>query len=185
MTPQSPPGAGFARPGPAPGLVYASFGLRFVALVIDFVIVGIISGVFAVVIGAGFVGLYGTDWFRGSFMHFDWTTFDWGRTWLIYALLQAVVSGLYFVGSWRTWNATPGQRIFDLQVRNAADGAPLGQEQGLKRWALITVPIITSIPGLGLLVFLYQLFLAYTTWVDPARQGFHDKQCHTVVVQRA
>ena len=178
------PGGWPARPGPAPGLAYASFVPRLIALVIDFVIVGIISGVLAAVIGLGFAGLYGGDWFRGPFP-FSWNGFDLGRTWLIYAILQAVVSGIYFVGSWRSWNATPGQRIFELQVRNAADGAPMTQDQALKRWALLTVPFITSIPGLGLLVFLYQLFLAYTTWVDPYHQGFHDKQCHTVVVQRA
>ena len=116
------PGGWPARPGPAPGLAYASFVPRLIALVIDFVIVGIISGVLAAVIGLGFAGLYGGDWFRGPFP-FSWNGFDLGRTWLIYAILQAVVSGIYFVGSWRSWNATPGQRIFELQVLNAADGA--------------------------------------------------------------
>ncbi|MGZ6313147.1 MAG: RDD family protein [Candidatus Limnocylindrales bacterium] len=179
--PPLPPGfpAAGVRRGPAAGLAYAAFGVRLVAIVIDFVIVGIVSGVLSTVLGLGFV-FYGSDVTGGGLLRFNW-----GSAWLIYALVQAAVSGVYFVASWRSWNATPGQRIFDLQVRRAADGAPLAQDQAIERWALLTVPIVGAVPGLGVLVFLYQLFLAYTTWVDPFHQGFHDKQCGTVVVQRA
>jgi uncharacterized RDD family membrane protein YckC len=95
------------------------------------------------------------------------------------------VSGVYFVGLWTRNGATVGQLLFGLEVRNAVDGARLGQDQAIRRWAFLTVPVLSSLPALGLFVFLYQLYLLITTSNDPAKQGFHDRQCGTVVVRRA
>jgi uncharacterized RDD family membrane protein YckC len=177
QTPQPPP---IPSPGtgPAPGLAYGGFGVRLVALIIDGIILGIISGAISSILGIGFVGWYGVgpDTFRLGL--------EFGADWLAYVLLNAAISGAYFVYSWTHGNATPGQRILNLEVRNAADGTPMAQNQAIKRWIFLILPIVNSIPGLGILVALYNLFLAYTTYTDPAKQGFHDKQAGTVVVRR-
>ncbi len=165
-------------PGPAAGLVYAGFGVRLVALIVDFLIIGFIGSVLAGLFGLGLIGFYGTDWTSGNYFRLNV-----GGAWLAWVLVQAAVGGVYFVWTWRTWNATVGQRLFRLQVRNAADGEPITLEQAVRRWVLLTVPVVGSLPGIGVLVFLYQLFLAYTTYSDTAKQGFHDKQCRTVVVR--
>lgn len=164
--------------GPAPGLEYGRFGVRLVALIIDGIILGLISGAVSSLLGIGFVGWYGVgpDTFR--------LDIGFGVGWLIYVLLNAAISGAYFVYSWTHGNATPGQRILNLEVRKAADGTPIAQDQAIKRWIFLVLPVINSIPVLGFLVALYNLFLAYTTYADPAKQGFHDKQAGTVVVRR-
>lgn len=163
--------------GPAPGLVYGGFGVRLVALIIDGIILGLISGAVSSLLGIGVVGWYGVgpDVFRLGF--------GFGAAWLVYVLVNAAVSGAYFVYTWTHGNATPGQRIMSLEVRNAADGTPMSQDQAIKRWIFLTLPLVNSIPGLGILVALYNLFLAYTTYADPSKQGFHDKQVGTVVVR--
>ncbi len=165
-------------PGPAAGLAYAGFGVRLVALIVDFLIIGFIGSLLAGVLGLGLIGFYGTDWTSA-----DYFRLNLGGAWFAWVLVQAAVSGVYFVWTWRTWNATVGQRVFRLQVRNAADGAPMTLDQAIRRWAFLTVPVVGQLPVLGFLVFLYQLFLGYTTYSDAAKQGFHDKQCRTVVVR--
>jgi len=177
QTPPPPPIPSLGA-GPAPGLVYGGFGVRLVALIIDGIILGLISGAVSSILGIGFIGWYGVgpDTFRLGL--------GFGVGWFVYVLLNAAISGAYFVYSWTHGNATPGQRILNLEVRNAADGTPIAQDRAIKRWFFLVLPIINSIPVLGILVALYNLFLAYTTYSDPAKQGFHDKQAGTVVVRR-
>jgi uncharacterized RDD family membrane protein YckC len=165
--------------GPAPGLEYGGFGVRLVALIIDGIILGLISGAVSTLLGIGFVGWYGvgSDILRTGFGGF-------GAGWFVYVLVNAAISGVYFVYTWTHGNATPGQRILNLEVRNAADGTPMARDQAIRRWIFLILPIVNSIPGLGIIVALYNLFLAYTTYTDPAKQGFHDKQAGTVVVRR-
>ncbi len=168
-----------ARPlrGPAPGLEYAGFGIRLVALIIDGIILAIVQGAVGSILGLGFVGYYAVDP-AGPF------AFRFGIQWLVYALVAAVVSGGYFVYTWTNGAASPGQRIMSLQVRNLSDGAVLTQDQAIRRWAFLTLPVVNAIPLLGLLVLVYNLYLAYTTATDPRNQGFHDKQVNSVVVRR-
>ncbi len=169
-----PPG-----PGPAPGLIYGGFGVRLVALIIDGIILALISGAVSSLLGIGLIGWYGIgpDIFRPGF------GFAFGATWLAYVLVNTAISGVYFVYTWTHGNATPGQRIMALEVRNAPDGASLVQDQAIRRWIFLTLPIVNSIPVLGVFVALYNLFLAYTTYADPNKQGFHDKQAGTVVIR--
>jgi len=166
--------------GPAPGLEYGGFGVRLAALIIDGIILALISGAVSSLLGIGFVGWYGVgpDLFRFGF------GFGFGAAWLTYVLVNAAVSGAYFVYTWTRGNATPGQRVLGLEVRNAVDGKPMSQDQAIKRWIFLTLPLVNSIPGLGILVALYNVFLAYSTYTDPNGQGFHDKQVGTVVVRR-
>jgi hypothetical protein len=75
---------------------------------------------------------------------------------------------------------------------NATDGATLTWSQATRRWAFLFGPsVLNSIfqfGGLsaiiGLLVFLYGIYLLYTTATDPQKQGFHDKQANTLVITK-
>ncbi len=174
------PSAGTAQPaGPAPGLIYAGFGIRLVALIVDFLVIGAIGGLVADILGLGFIGLWGADWRDLAFWHVRYL----GGTWLAWLVLQALISGAYFVYSWTHWSATPGQRLMNLQVRMDNNGSQPSQDVAIKRWALLTVPIVGNLPVFGFLVFVYQLYLAWTTSHDPNKQGFHDQRCGTVVVR--
>jgi uncharacterized RDD family membrane protein YckC len=167
--------------GPAPGLLYGSAGVRLVAWIIDAIIIGAIDGAFGAVLGLGFVGWGGLRFGgTGPFPFLNGI----GVGWLIWVAVVTVISGVYFVGLWTRNGGTLGQLLLSLEVRNAVDGSRLTQDQAIRRWAFLVVPVISALPGLGFFVFLYQLYLLYTTANDPAKQGFHDKQAGTVVVRR-
>ncbi|HYM84937.1 MAG TPA: RDD family protein [Candidatus Dormibacteraeota bacterium] len=178
--PSAPPPPARPLTGPAPGLEYATFGGRFIAYVIDVIILGLITGAVSAVTGIGLIGFYGLGAFG-----IGRRLFEFGGGAVVFALIAAVLSGLYFVYFWTHSGATPGQSFLGLEVRNAADGTRLTQDQSIRRWAFLTVPFVSVFPVIGALVLLYQFFLAYTTTTDPAHQGFHDKQAGTVVVRRA
>jgi len=168
--------------GPAPGVSYADLVMRIVALVIDSIILSI--GLFVVFIVVNIL-LSGILYF------------------LISGIIFAIGSAAFFVYTWTTMRASPGQKILGLMTVNEADGATLTQEQAIRRWAFLYGPTAvaqlfsfggqygtTGLGGLlalsgliGLLVFAYDIYLLYTTANDPKRQGFHDKQARTVVVK--
>jgi uncharacterized RDD family membrane protein YckC len=176
--PPPPPGPGG---GPAPGLEYATFGGRLIAYIIDSILVGLVTGFVSVVLGGGFFALYGFTALRfGQPLRFDL-----GLGGVVFTIVAGLISGAYFVYFWTHAGATPGQSFLGLEVRNAADGARLTQDQAIRRWAFLIVPFVSVFPFIGFLVFLYQIFLAYTVTTDPNRQGFHDKEAGTVVVRRA
>jgi uncharacterized RDD family membrane protein YckC len=161
--------------GPAPGVSYADLVTRVIALVIDGVILVIPYIVLAILLSiAGGVGS-----FVGS-------------------LLWAGLSAVYFVWTWTTMRATYGQKFMKLETVNAADGATLTQPQAIRRWVFLFGPnalaaILTNLPILGLAIlgslmglvaFVYAIYLAYSASQSPKRQGFHDLQAGTVVVKR-
>ena len=188
-----PPGSpgGLPPAGPAPGLEYGSAGIRLVAYIIDGIILGAVSGALG--------GMFGLGWFRTfglDLLGRDGPGFGVGPgglgvigvAWIGFIgwiIITTLVSGVYFVGLWTRNGATLGQLVLGLDVRNAADGARVSQDQAIRRWAYLTVPVLSSLPALGLLVLIYQIYLLVTTSSDPAKQGFHDKQVGTVVVRRA
>jgi uncharacterized RDD family membrane protein YckC len=168
--------------GPAPGVVYADTTTRVIAYIIDVIIFAVV-GVFifglivlSIFAGGGAVALLGT---------------------VILAVLSLAGSAIYFVYCWTRLRASLGQRALGLETVNAADGATLTQEQAIRRWAWLFGPtavgaVLGYAPGtlaflgslVGLLAFLYELYLLYTVTQSPRRQGFHDVQAGTVVVKR-
>lgn len=173
--------------GPAPGLEYASVGVRLGGYIIDSIIVGAITSGIAGVFGLGWLAwggmsMMGSDGFDPGRI-FPWSGF--GLGWLGWLALSTAISGFYFAGLWVRNGATVGQMILDLGVRNAADGTRLSQDQAIRRWAFLTVPVLSSLPALGFVVFIYQVYLLISTNDDPAKQGFHDRQVGSVVVRRA
>ena len=165
--------------GPAAGIAFADLSTRIIAFIIDAIILGV---GYAVIVGAILVPL-----FLGS-MNFA-----------IYFILAAVIYGaaslIYFTYTWTTMKASPGQRILGLMTVNEGDGAALTQNQAITRWAFLFGPNVLAQVlsfgslglGLGSLASLfalgYAIYLLYTTANDGKRQGFHDKNAHSVVIK--
>ncbi len=185
-----PAGAGTPRrswsppppPGPAPGLVYADFWIRLVAYIVDSIIL-VIPGM---ILNGIFVTRTAVVFFESGRVDVDYAGL------FLVALLQVAISAAYFTYTWTHYRASPGQRLFGLLVLNQADGSPLTTNQALTRWLFLAGPgalssLITGhvvIGGVvGLLVFGWYVYLAYTTATDPRRQGFHDRSARTVVVK--
>ena len=108
--------------------------------------------------------------------------------------VSTAISGAYFVWTWTSMRASPGQRVLGMQVGNAGDGATLTMNQAVIRWVLLGAPFgiasaLTGIGGLGLIISLAALawFIALlvTTAQSPTKQGLHDRYANTVVVKSA
>jgi uncharacterized RDD family membrane protein YckC len=114
---------------------------------------------------------------------------------LVLGVIYAVGTAIYFVYCWTRLRASIGQRVLSLECVNAADGATLTQDQALRRWAFLFGPYVVSIVAnyalglvgslIGLLAFIYVIYLLYTVSQNSKHQGFHDLQASTVVVKRS
>ncbi|HEY8868379.1 MAG TPA: RDD family protein [Candidatus Limnocylindrales bacterium] len=184
-----------AAPPPAPvpgaaGFVYADLPNRIIALIIDAIIVGIVTAIITGVL----YGVIGSP-YNVSFNANTGISFGANYVSLVIgAVISLVISAAYFVYLWTTQRATLGQRMLGMQVGNAADGKTLTMDQAVRRWAALFAPgslaqIIYVLPTLGalvgLVVFIYEIYLLYTTYQSPTKQGFHDKFANTVVVKAA
>jgi uncharacterized RDD family membrane protein YckC len=165
----------------APGLVFSDTLSRFVAFVIDSLLLGV---VFSVIGGA--MGTTPSFTSTGQ-IQYTVSTGD-----IIATILSVVVSALYFVGFWSGGRrATLGQMLLKIQVGNAFDGRPLSLEQAIRRWIglgeflsifAITVNAAAAVTGLGAL---WSLVLLITTATSPTKQGLHDRFANSAVVRPA
>lgn len=187
-TPPLPPGVGWASPVVtpreiAPGLVFADTPSRFVAYVIDLILVGIVTGIIAEILGWGSRLTPSTT-----------APFDLSQAFVTteYVLLSVAVGGLYFIASWSGGRrATLGQHLFKIQVGNAFDGRPLALEQAVRRWLgygdflnLFGFVPAAAIASSGLLL-IWTIVLLITTATSPTKQGLHDRLANTAVVRPA
>lgn len=166
--------------GPAPGVAYADLTNRIIAAVIDGVILWVVWAVVAGVVLSGIAlsGGFGMLLIVG----------------VVLGVIWAVGTAAYFVYTWTTMRASPGQKILKLETVNAGDGATLTRDQAIKRWAFLFGPtaaatVLSNVLGLigsllSLLALGYIIYLVYTISKDSRRQGFHDVQASTVVVKR-
>jgi uncharacterized RDD family membrane protein YckC len=171
------------------GFVYADVPNRAIAYIIDAIILGVIG----LIVGIVLTGIIGpTVTFTDAT---DPTTYqiNTGAT-LISTLVSTLINGIYFIGTWISWRATPGQRILGMQVGNETDGATLTTNQAVTRWILLGAPFgiasaLAGISGLGVLIgiaaFVWLVVLLVTTARSPTKQGLHDQYAHTVVVKAA
>jgi len=188
-SPAPPPPASSWQAPPAPqpvqgipGFVYADVPNRFIALIID----AIVLFVFLVVVGVvlAVVGLKAGP-----------TATNPGLVdGLVYAVITLALGAAYFVYSWTRMRATVGMRALGMQVGNAFDGKTLTNDQAIRRYLALWGPstlsgALSSISGIGglisLIVFIYLVYLLYTTAKSPTKQGFHDVFANTVVVKAA
>jgi uncharacterized RDD family membrane protein YckC len=142
------------RPGPMPGWHYAGFWVRFLAFLIDGILLGIISSAFTPVWGPQFT-----------------TT---GNQIAVHAGSNAIgtlVGLIYFVGFWAWRGQTVGMMPFNMQVVSVTDGKKIDVVRGLLRYVGY---IISAIPLL--IGFIWAAF-------DARKQGWHDKIASTLVIR--
>lgn len=177
-----PPSAGWAAPpppvqaGPA-GFVYADVPNRAIAYIIDAIIFGVIGAVVFLIlagvgIGSGVLGINS----------------------VILALVGLAISGGYFLYTWTAMRGTVGMKVLGMQIGNAGDGKTITLEQAVRRWIALGAPfslaqVLTPVGGIGyvisLLAFGWFIYLLWTTYSSPTKQGFHDKFANTMVVKAA
>jgi uncharacterized RDD family membrane protein YckC len=158
-----------------PGERYAGFWIRFVAFVVDSLLVSVIIGPIA-------AALYGRP--DSTAIVVAMQTVDKLPDALMLALelvrpqgfgdamLNIVLPAAGVVLFWMYRSATPGKMVTRTVIADAATGAPPSRRQCLVRYAGYFV----SIFGLGL-GFLWVGF-------DRRKQGWHDKMAGTVVIRR-
>lgn len=170
-----------AGPG---GVALADFTDRAIAAFIDFLILGIVGAIVASVT----TGILGEELLGGIF----------GVSVKVPSLMSSlatvvvmlIVSAAYFVGMWTRMGGTVGNKVMKISIRDASSGQPVSQGAAINRWLLLGAPaVLSSIYGwgigviLGLLVFVYYLYLIYTTASSATRQGLHDTYAKTVVAK--
>lgn len=188
--PGAPSGSGWAAP-PTPvqagpeGFVYADVPNRAIAYIIDAIIVAIVAGIVGVALGS--VGL-STGSFAAGTLNFSVNFVGL----LVSAIVGAAISAGYFVYTWTSMRGTLGMKALGMQIGNAVDGKTLTTDQAARRWLVIALPGILSqvvfvVPGIGFLLGLVALgwfiYLLWTTYSSPTKQGFHDIYAHTMVVK--
>jgi uncharacterized RDD family membrane protein YckC len=185
------PTSGWSAPPPPPvqpgpkGFVYADVPNRAIAYIIDAIILAIVNFVlFAILSG---VGLHISSANLSTF------TIDYNPiVALIYAVGGLIISGAYFWYTWTKMRATVGMKVLGMQIGDAGTGATLTQDQAIKRWIALGAPFglaqaFNPIPLLGILISLaalgWLIYLIYTTYSSPTKQGWHDIFAHTMVVK--
>jgi uncharacterized RDD family membrane protein YckC len=169
--------------GPAAGIVYADVTTRIVAYIIDLVILVIVGFVVNLVLITAFLA----------------TLFTSGSAIFLLAsvavlVINVFIAAIYFIYTWTTMKASPGQRILGLMCVSETDGSALTTNAAIARYVIMFAPSYiaslasTVVPGiLGLLLSLagiaWTVFLIYTTASDTKRQGFHDHYAHSVVIK--
>jgi uncharacterized RDD family membrane protein YckC len=179
-----------APAGPAPGLAYAGLGIRIVALIIDSILLWIVFLFVAIALGAIFLTTLINGGVAGAII-----------AGVLLAIANLVISAVYFIWAWTKpdLRASLGQKVLGLNTLNASDGATLTRPQAVRRWlflfgvvafasamqsALSTTDLSTIGLLIGLLAFAYEIFLLWTTYSSPKKQGYHDVQAGTVVIKR-
>jgi uncharacterized RDD family membrane protein YckC len=163
--PPPPPPAAYGTPpppasvaGPAPGMVYAGFWIRFGAYVIDAVIMTALY-------------LAGVRLFVTRYVDEFGTTLSYSGAWWLYGG-SLIIFVLYFGLTWPLMGGSAGQRLLSMQVLRESDGRRLTAGDSVLRlvgWVIAGIPICIGFIVAGF---------------DPRKQGWHDKIAHTVVVRK-
>ena len=172
--------------GPA-GFVYADVPNRAIAYIIDAILVAIVAGIIGGILGG--IGL-STGTFAPGTLNFEVNYVGL----LVSAVIGAAISAAYFVYTWTSMRGTLGMKVLGMQIGNAGDGKSLTMDQAVRRWAVIALPgilaqVLFVLPALGtllgLVAFGWFIYLLWTTYSSPTKQGFHDKFANTMVVKAA
>ena len=182
-------------PGPA-GLFYADVPNRVIAIIIDYIILGIVGFIISLVL----YGILGnptkvvtvTD--PNSFLGVRFETQTNYFSALVFAAVNIVINGGYFIYTWTAMRGTLGMKVLGMQVGNQTDGASITMDQAIRRWLALggifaLVQALANLPLLGLLVWLASIIwviaLLVTTAQSPTKQGLHDQFAGTMVVKAA
>jgi uncharacterized RDD family membrane protein YckC len=136
-----PTGGGRWQPGP--------LGLRFVARLIDGIVVAIIAWLLAVVFH-----LTGEMWVTGLF--------------------SGLLTFIYFVAFEVTQGWTPGKKLLGMRVMGPAGAAKPSLQQSAIRNAFTLLAVIPFFIG-SLLALIAYIVIAVTIHNSPTKQGKHDE----------
>jgi len=155
-----PPPTGAGQPG--------DLGIRFVARLIDFVLLGIVN---FLLVGLLVVGSL-MDENANAFLTFD----DYAGA-AVYSILTTLITWGYFAVMESRNGQTVGKMLLKLRTQGP-DGAPPTLEQAFKRNAFVAIGLLGIIPFLGFIAGLASLvayvMVAVTINNSPTRQGWHD-----------
>ena len=146
------------RPGPMPGWHYAGFWVRFLALLLDAVVLIVIGAAVAPIFGEQ-VTFHGTGTAAGVTINYQANA------------IGTLIGLVYFIGFWAWRGQTVGMMPFNLQVVSVQDGKKIDVVRGLLRYVGY---ILSAIPLL--IGFIWAAF-------DARKQGWHDKIASTVVIR--
>jgi uncharacterized RDD family membrane protein YckC len=182
-------------PGPA-GLFYADVPNRIFAIIIDYILLGIVGFIVSIVLYAilgnptKVVTVQDPNAFLG--VRFDTQTNYLSA--LVFAVVNIAINGGYFIYTWTAMRGTFGMRALGMQVGNQTDGSTITMDQAIRRWLALggifaLVEALANLPLLGILVWLasviWIIVLLVTTAQSPTKQGLHDKFAGTMVVKAA
>ena len=179
----APAVAAASMAGSGASMVYADLPNRIIAYIIDIIVLVILNIVVGIVLAA--IGLAATS---GSGLN---VSTNWIGS-IIFALVGLAISGAYFIYSWTNRRATVGMKALGLQIGTFPGGATITMDQAVRRWlalgAIFSIAqVFNPIPLLGLLLGLaalvWVIFLLYTTWKSPTKQGWHDVFAQTAIVK--
>ncbi|MEO8437651.1 MAG: RDD family protein [Chloroflexota bacterium] len=170
-------------PASTNAFVYADLPNRVIAYIIDIVVIVVINVVIGIILAAiGLAASSGTGaTAAGSFV---------GT--IIFAIVSLAISGAYFIYSWTRNRATLGMRALGLQIGSAPNGTTITTDQAVRRWlalgAIFSIAqVFNPIPLIGLILSVaalaWVIFLLYTTWKSPTKQGWHDVFANTMIVK--
>ena len=149
-----PPPPPSNRPGPMPGWHYAGFWVRFLAFLID--------GILLAVVTAPFVPLWGQN-FTATTTNFQ-VNADVNP-------IGTLIGLVYLAGMWSWRGQTVGMMPFNMKVVGVADGKNIDFFRGLLRYVGFIIAAIPLLIGL--------IWAAF----DSRKQGWHDKIAGTVVIR--
>ncbi len=166
----------YGRPlGPAPGLRYVGFWLRFAAYLIDSVILDIpIVIVYAVAFASILPDLHCTLVYAAdghTVQSFQCANYQVLGRLLIPGVVALALPTLYFVILWGWLGQSVGQKLLGMRVVDLNTGSRISYSRALLRYV-----------GVGIAWLPFGLGLMWAGW-DPRKQGWHDKIASTLVVR--
>jgi uncharacterized RDD family membrane protein YckC len=142
---------------PTPGSEYSGLATRAIALAADALIIQAVTWIVGGVAAATVALLHPPETMQTALI-------------AIGAVVATMWSAGYFVFFWATTGQTPGNRVMQIRVQDAADGRPLPLGRAVLRLA-------------GALLSALLLFLGYLMiLVDARRRALHDRLVGSVVV---
>jgi uncharacterized RDD family membrane protein YckC len=139
-----------------PGWHYAGFWVRFLAIIIDAIVLGLLSAALIPLTGAEMITTTTNGVVTVNYASNAWST---------------LIGLIYFVGLWAWRGQTIGMMPFNMKVVGVADGNKIDVLRGLLRYVGIIISIIPLFLGL--------IWAAF----DSRKQGWHDKIAGTVVIR--
>lgn len=162
--------SGPAHAGPAPGIAYAGFWIRVLAVVADEIILGVPLVIIFLTTQGPAINSYNDCVQAGGLVTVCNSAYLGSIA--IFELLALAASCAYSVLLWSKLGGTLGQRMLGLRVVDAATGTNIGIGRAIGRF--IGFVISGAVLDIG---FIWAAF-------DPRKQGWHDKMASTFVVRK-